>query len=55
MTPSKAIRAGKCPSCLGVGWVERIVPYPHEGPCATCIGTGLWPPTDDEEESNRHG
>ena len=44
------IAAGKCPSCWGEGWVERCVPVDHEGPCSTCLGTGTWPPAEDEEE-----
>lgn len=46
MKPSEAIAQGKCPSCLGIGWVHRVVPMEHEGPCSTCLGTGLWPPDE---------
>lgn len=46
MKPSEAIAQGKCPSCLDIGWVHRVVPLEHEGPCSTCLGTGLWPPDE---------
>jgi hypothetical protein len=48
MKPSDAIREGKCPGCLGEGWVTRFVPYEHDGPCSMCLGDGKWPPDAPE-------
>ena len=39
--PSSVVHHGLCPSCMGWGLVERIVPEAtDETPCATCDGTG---------------
>jgi hypothetical protein len=52
MKPSEALAAGKCPFCLGEGWITRLAPVEHEGPCSTCRGTGLWPspPAEGDDE-----
>lgn len=54
-SPSEAIRAGRCPGCLGTGWVHRFVPVEHDGPCSTCRGDGLWNPgtglIDEDEDA----
>jgi hypothetical protein len=49
-TPSSAIAAGRCPSCLGAGEVDRAVPVAGRYPCSTCAGTGLWPPACDDDD-----
>lgn len=40
----QAMADGKCPSCLGVGQVDRVVPHRHMATCRTCGGNGKWPP-----------
>jgi DnaJ-class molecular chaperone len=42
--PSEAVAAGICPSCFGSGLVARLVPVEDLYPCATCGGSGRWPP-----------
>jgi hypothetical protein len=40
-SPSSVLPHGLCPSCLGYGIVNKLVPPPeHEGPCSGCGGSG---------------
>ena len=39
-TPTEAYKMGLCPSCLGSGWTNRVVPVEHDGPCSSCGGDG---------------
>lgn len=41
-TPSQAMKAGYCPSCLGTGRVTSVIPPVGPRDCRTCAGTGLW-------------
>lgn len=50
MRPSEAVKAGRCPFCLGSRRVIRFVPYEDVFPCSACNGTGLWPPPKEESE-----
>lgn len=53
-TPSEAMAAGICPSCMGHGMVTSLVVPGYEGSdtptlCGTCAGCGIWPPPGAEE------
>lgn len=38
--PSRAAEYGLCPSCLGLGIVNKCMPVVHSGACQACHGSG---------------
>lgn len=57
-----AIRAGRCPLCMGSGEVGMLAVCLHDpplcepgSPCHLCLGTGRWPPPGDISQDEDGG